>query len=343
MPLGTTDGRPPTNAPVVVGMPCSRAIVLDPARVFFGSDDPSPGLAQLLENPRPNDPTTSSFNVARRFEEDATVDAFKGLGQNRAIFITARSVVVPGFGVGLVTSESAGILNRVANAGDLVSNRLAITGSGDYAVTPKFFLHHNGDMDGAIVYVNATTQRRTSDWPTPSSVAAQKRFTGSPATRPWLTAAGGHRAFTDAVEREMTRQDGRIDFGERRLQPAYGGSRPRTSPATQFTFFGTGEAKLEAGCDLLTDNDLFVPTPGTRTSATSTLPPSSSATASGSCAGSGNEFMTFTGDNTSGGGSETVTIDLQGAFAAGRFTTGTMRHRQRGLVHAAPAAAARPC
>jgi hypothetical protein len=30
--------------------------------------------------------------------------------------------------------------------------------------------------------------------------------------------------------------------------------------------------------------------------------------------------MQFTGDNTSGGGSETVTIDLGGAFTAGRFT-----------------------
>ena len=297
---------------------CARAIVLSPQSASLGASDPSPSIVNSLLNPVVSDPTAASFSVASRFGADAGVEAFKGLGQNKFISITGEAFTGGTYGVGIETGQVATTLGNLSNLADLASNRLAIGGDGNYIVTPKFFLHYNGDMDGAVVLANVDYSTEDVGFATAFLRRGAKAVAGFTGETPLDFSRNASAKFVENVTNFVTAPT--IDQAVAATIDAVGAS----SGGSGFTFFGTGEAKLEAGCDLLSDNDLLVEytwNQNVRDLDTSTE--FLGDTVGFSC-GAGNQFMTFTGDNTTSGGSESVTLDLKGAFDAGRITTSTM-------------------
>jgi hypothetical protein len=297
---------------------CDRAIVLSPASASLQSLDPSPAIVNSLLNPVTSDPAFGSFNVASRFGADANVEAFKGLGQNKFISISGEAFSVSTYGVGIQTGQVATTLGNISNLADLASNRLAVGGSGNYVVTPKFFLHYNGDMDGAVVLANVDYSTEDVGFATSflrRGAKAVAGFTGETSLEYGRNASAEfvenitNFVVAPTIAQAVATTIGVVGTG---------------SVDSTFSFFGTGESKLEVGCDLLSENDLFIEytwNQNVRDLDTSTEFLGDSV---GFSCGAGNQFMTFTGDNTATGGSESVTINLKGAFDAGQVTTSTM-------------------
>jgi hypothetical protein len=300
---------------------CGKAIVLGAFYSSFsvGGGDESKDLAGKLRN--------NGYDVVEQYDAQVTVSDFANLGQYDVVVVTSHgdSWVVPNGTGGLSTETVILTRERVIPGQEPYYNAIAAglikKISGYYAITPRFFETFTGQMDNSVVYFGACRTARGSDM--------ANAFTG--------LGASVYMSYTDYVKSSFAYNRGIAAFdyllgggAVGAIPGLFGDDGPEDDskdsipdPAQFRTFYSDGTKKLEPKCDLLKDYDLVL---------TYTWPESQKDLDTGTkflsktvgYRGSGSPYMSFSGDDTSYGGVETIVVDLYKAFRDGGWNDQTI-------------------
>ncbi|HEY8667451.1 MAG TPA: CARDB domain-containing protein, partial [Tepidisphaeraceae bacterium] len=268
--------------------PCKSAIVIDPF-LFAQSQNEAGTIIDSFAN--------KGFNIASRrnfvAEQTVTVEDFKRLDRY--------------VGVAIV-SDGASLANELTYAADLISNRLTVF-NGHLAITPRFIRAYTGKMNKSIVYCD-----------TPFSAAGP--FLGDAFTNSGAAAFVGFNA--NALTDGTGTSAGSLLFFNLLSTPAPGvGVAVANTNISSVVLNGDDTATISGKCDLLSENDLFIQYSWSQTEKDLDSITTFLGDQVGFAAPEAQfNYMTWSGDNTSTGGTETVTIDLAAAFRDGKITAG---------------------
>lgn len=294
---------------------CGRALVLG---AFFDQFEPNGGdesddLARRLRD--------EGYEVDEFYNGSVTVAAMGDLGSYDVVIISSHGDLWARPGPFFTNNQTVILTREPVVPGqdpyraDIAAGRIQKI-SGYYAVTPLFFQAYAGQMDDTVVYVSACRSARSS--------AMGATFLG--------LGASVYMGYTDYVKTSFAVNRGTAAF-EHLLADGTVGTIPGLvgddgpeddarrglpDPARFRTFFRDASTKLDPECDLLEDYDLVL---------TYTWPVTQRDLDTGTqflgesvgYAAGGSQYMTFSGDDTSAGGRETIVVDLHAAFEAGRW------------------------
>jgi hypothetical protein len=292
---------------------CGKAIVLGAFYDQFsvGGGDESLDLANKLRN--------NGYDVTEQYNGQVTVSDFANFGQFDVVIVTSHgdSWVVPdgngGWTVQTIIITRERVIPGQEPYYDAIVSGLIMKIGGYYALTPQFFETFTGQMDDTVVYFGACRTARGSDM--------ANTFTG--------LGAAVYMGYTDYVSSSFAYNRGiaAIDYllagGIVGAIPGLQGDDGPPDPAQLRTFYSDGSKTLDPKCDLLKDYDLLL---------NYTWPESQKDLDTGTkflgktvgYRGSGSPYMSFSGDDTSYGGIETIVVDLYKAHRDGGWNDQTI-------------------
>ena len=292
---------------------CGKAIVLGAFYDQFsvGGGDESLDLANKLRN--------NGYDVTEQYNGQVTVSDFANFGQFDVVIVTSHgdSWVVPdgngGWTVQTIIITRERVIPGQEPYYDAIVSGLIMKIGGYYALTPQFFETFTGQMDDTVVYFGACRTARGSDM--------ANTFTG--------LGAAVYMGYTDYVSSSFAYNRGiaAIDYllagGIVGAIPGLQGDDGPPDPAQLRTFYSDGSKTLDPKCDLLKDYDLLL---------NYTWPESQKDLDTGTkflgktvgYRGSGSPYMSFSGDDTSYVGIETIVVDLYKAHRDGGWNDQTI-------------------
>ena len=269
------------------------ALILSPFASSLSSWDSSSQTESLLAN--------DGYTVTYEANQNVTISSFTNFGQYDAIALYGHGGLLPGGQGGEVfyTSQQPTLLSEVENGWDLLTHRL-IELNGYYAVTPSFIDAYAGSMNGTIVFAAACNSAFDSQM--------ANAFIGN--------GAAAYLGFTHVVKATFAASKEIATF-QTLLQekdntvwdiPGLFVDHDTNNPAAYFTAYGDMNATLPHGA-LLKNNQLYVNYNWPQTERDL----DSNTTFLGVSAGwhlSGSQYVNWSGDDTSAGGSETSLVRL---------------------------------
>lgn len=305
-----------------------KALVLAPYFYQFeGStnSDESDDIAQLLRD--------QGYEVTDKYnknsgDQNVTIDDFKDFGKYDAVIITAHGDQQTSGSTPIVlTGEQVSITSTLAHLGDILSGRVTTVGD-TYALTPAFFDYYSGQLDGSIVYIGACRSAMNGGDDGTATPGFAQTFID--------LGAGAYAGYSDYVGSGFAASHGTGIFqhllnkdAEIQGIPGIGDVETDSDPARFRVFGNDPAAKLTPKCNELQNYNLVF---------TYTWPTSQKDLDSGTLflSGSvgysapGSPYMTFSGDDTSGGGVEVATIDLYSAFRDGQWSGSVLAYARAG-------------
>ncbi len=285
---------------------CGEALVVSPYFSFFeshGGDESNDIAAQL---------TTAGYDVTAEYNANVTISDFKGWGNYDTVVLSSHGAYVPGSGSVILSGVEATIGSVVSNLFDVVAGRIQIV-AGTLALTPTFFSYYSGHFDDSIVYLSACESGRDA--------TLANAFLGS--------GAAAVVGYTKVVNANFANARGQamyshlINDGTVGTIPQLNSVDPAAPHAVFKLFTNDNGAKLPQSCDELDDFDLFVQYSWRQNvrdldTGTSFL----GDTVGWSWNGAGT-YLAWSGDDTSAGGDEIVTVNIAGSFHAGGWSGST--------------------
>lgn len=300
---------------------CGKAIVLgafyDQFSVHGG--DESSDLANTLRS--------NGYDVTEQYNDQVTVSDFANFGQFDVVVVTSHgdSWVVPdgngGLNVRTVILTRERVIPGQEPYYDAIASGLIMKVGHYYALTPQFFETFTGQMDNSVVYFGACRTARGSDMANTFTALGASVYMGYTdyvkssfaydrgiAAFDYLFAGGVVGAIPGLLGHDGLHDDSKDGIPD---------------PAAFRIFYSDGTKKLEPKCDLLSDYDLLL---------TYTWPESQRDLDTGTkflgktvgYRGSGSPYMSFSGDDTSYGGIETIVVDLYKAHRDGGWNDQTI-------------------
>jgi hypothetical protein len=295
------DGFHATNDPVTSGGDCKRAVTLAPYASQFEPSDEADNVASAM--------TAKGYAVTSRTNGQVSIEDFKNLGQYDAVVITSHGARLDGTGVVILTGVPVSAQTTATYVSDLTSGRLGISGD-TYFITPAFISRYSPGMSDTVVYVGACESARDSTMANAFIGNGAKSYVG------YTDIVGSSFANTRGVRLFDTLLADKT-LGE--VQGINADTETDLTPAT-FRAYGDLTAKLPDNCRDLTDYDVYV-----RYSWPSTQSDLDTSTrflnGSVGFACPGGSYLDWSGDDTSAGGQEIVTVDLNSSFVANRWQT----------------------
>ncbi len=298
---GSTSGHDGTNHDCK-----GKAIVLAPYFSYFESKggDESNDIAASLR--------AKGYDVTERYDAAVTIDDYKGLGKYDAVVFSSHGdSAADGSNQIYLTNIKADLAGIIANFDDLVAGRMDFHGD-TFVLTPSFFSYYNGQMNDTMVYMSICRGGRSAGFASAFLNSGADTFAGY----------SDYVATTFAVSHGVNMFNHLLGGGKYNGIPGIGDTEPATdpSPARFRVWSNAADGKLEPDCDLLRDYDLAV----TYTWPTTQRDLDTGTLFLGSAVGyscGSSKYMTFTGDDTTAGGSETATVKLYESFTASGWTT----------------------
>lgn len=293
-----------------------KALVISPYYWQFAPNDPSDSIIQTLTDAGYE---VTNFINRSKTDTNVTVDSFKNLGQYDAVYINSHGDNTPDTGntTVVLTGQKADLTSIVGNIDDVMADRMTIVGD-QLALNPSFFQYHSGEMNGAMVTIQACRSAYTDDL-----------------ARVFVSGLGAemYAGYSDYVYTTFGTSHSKAAFehlaadGTVATLPGIGDTETRALPAelgggfASFSVWGDGssdDAKLTPKCDFLADTNLLV----TYTWPTNQKDLDTGTQFVGGSVGyacGGSPYMTFSGDDTSAGGRETIEVNLYQAYQDGKW------------------------
>lgn len=286
------------------------ALILAPFFYQFevsGTGDESDNIDEIL-----TDAGLDSIFLANTTQGSTLVgvNSFKNLGLYDVVSISAHGADVDNVGEVILTGERVSIANKLTYQADITAGRL-IDVSGYWAITPSFITYYSGQMEDSIIYVSACEDAHDG------SMAAAFRSQG----------AAAYIGYTEVVHTSFSNSHGISLFDYLTEEPGNTVSEAPginvdidpIAPNARYVYFGDPDAQLPTDGDLLRNTQLFV----SYTWPVTQRDLDSSTQFVGSSVGYANNgsqtYLTFSGDDTTAGGEETVFVDLKSAFDDGAW------------------------
>ncbi len=286
-----------------------EAIVIAPFKYDFEPTDESNEIADMLSDHGMD--VTTVYNTSSAVET-VSVSSFKNLGQYEAVVITSHGDTA------MVNNRESVIIctnDRMTTAGELISNFTDLaTGrsmliNNAFAITPSFISYYSGSFDDSIIYVGSCRSTYNSTMANAFINAGAGAYIGYDNYVGYTFAYNhGKDAFVELVDGDTVSE--LDDLGDTDSGPHY----------AVFEYIGDEDATLPIDGILLNDHELWIEYKwGQNVRDLDTGTAFLDVTVGWSWNSSG-EYLDWSGDDTSAGGSEQVVVDLNSAFDDGMWS-----------------------
>ncbi len=286
-----------------------EAIVIAPFKYDFEPTDESNEIADMLSDHGMD--VTTVYNTSSAVET-VSISSFKNLGQYEAVIITSHGDTA------MVNNRESVIIctnDRMTTAGELISNFTDLaTGrsmliNNAFAITPSFISYYSGSFDDSIIYVGSCRSTYNSTMANAFINAGAGAYIGYDNYVGYTFAYNhGKDAFVELVDGDTVSE--LDDLGDTDSAPDY----------AVFEYIGDEDATLPIDGILLNDHELWIEYKwGQNVSDLDTGTAFLGVTVGWSWNSSG-EYLDWSGDDISAGGSEQVVVDLNSAFDDGMWS-----------------------
>ncbi|MCA9079117.1 MAG: hypothetical protein KDA58_01105 [Planctomycetaceae bacterium] len=307
-----TAGADPSNAAPAAADPmdiCGDALVIGAYTWQFEPTDEANEIAAKLQGANYN--VTALYNSTST-SENISINDFKNLREYEVVAVTTHGDSHASYGTIVDTADRFSLGELAANFADLISGRLSLTSS-TFAITPRFVTRYAGSLNDSIVYIGSC--RSTFN----ASMA--NAFIGRGAAA--FVGYDDYVGFSFANNKGQQLFDTLVNGDEIGMTPGINSDLDLAGGhLALFQMYGDQTAKLPNDCLLLNDWDLYVEYKwplNQRDLDTSTR----FLTGNVGYACPGGDYLNWSGDDTSAGGTETVIVDLDTAFDNGQWTMTT--------------------
>jgi hypothetical protein len=287
---------------------CKQGLIISSFHHFYVGSDEAPVVRDAMAG---LGWTVTSRLSGASADQPATLDDYQRLGRFGAVVIVAPGYTDPAAGLVIPTRVPVTLGARLSNAADLYNDRLLtyydpVAGRSFFIITPAFVRARAGRMDKSVVYLGRMN-------------GAQDPSLGSEFVS---RGAASFLSYKDLTSDASTLGDGQEAFHVL-LGPTNPpvSDIPHLNTAGHVQGHGDPAAKLPSLCRALADYDLVLQYTWRQTARDLDTNTVFLGRGAGYSSDNDSPYVTWTGDNTTTGGTETATIDLAKAHADGKFTT----------------------
>jgi len=292
---------------------CGDAIILAPYAYQFEPYDEGDNLTTTLTNAG-YDVTLKRNGAAA--DQNVLVEDFKNLGQYDTVIVSAHGDSSFLHGVIILTGQTfVGADALAPYAADLISGRLSLSGnldSGTLAITPSFVSYYGGSFDDSVVYVGACR----SAWD--SSMANAFTGAGAAAYIGYTDYVGSDFAYNRALSMYNTLL-AETDNTVANIPGINVDVETDSDPALFKMWTSDATAVLPMSCDLLRNFDLYIEYSWPQAQKDLDTATSFLEVSEGFASNQSSDYIEWSGDDTTYGGVEKVTIKLYEAWLADDF------------------------